>query len=119
MIQKMLSVCLFAVALVALFAPIGSVAIESGEDSTYSPMYMYRYNQNVEEIGLSLQSNAKEGWSDESIDVANLKVNTADLSSSEGGVQPMFTVATSECKGTLASCTFATSCCETVCFCDE
>ncbi len=116
MARKVVYAGMSLVVMALLLAGFGAVATEY-DDSAYSPMYLYRYSQNVGEMGLSPQGDAEKEWSDDSINVINLKVETTDLSSTKGDAQPLATTWTSDCRGVLASCTIATSCCYTTCFC--
>ncbi len=101
-------------AFVMLFVVTGAIATEPEENSDYSPMYMYRYSQNLDGIGITSQGDENEEWSDSCIETTALNVNTEELQTVEDDDAPMITLWTTPtvtCRMKVLACTVATSQC--------
>ena len=101
-------------AFVMLLATAGAIATEAEENNNYSPMYMYRYSQNLDSIGITPYEDEKEEWSDSCIETTILNANIEELSAVEDDAAPMITTWTTPtvtCRMKVLACTDATSNC--------
>lgn len=62
--------------LVTLSVILISSVIAIDDDSTYSPLYSYRYDQLSEHYGISMKGSMTDGWEDQSIKETKYSVNT-------------------------------------------
>lgn len=112
MTRKIISEPRLALGILGMLLVLSSAIAMTAESNNdvYSPMFLQRYTQNAEQLGLLSQSNAN-AWTDNSIAVSSVKTdNNIPYGITLDDVT--FTTWTSSCKSSsMASCTIYGSCC--------
>ena len=60
---------------VMILAALIANGMDTKVSNVYSPLYTYRYDQNLENIGIALQDPMTEGWYDQSIKETIINTN--------------------------------------------